>query len=100
MQIVVFGEQSTPALTHHLRDLINLALGKYTNQLDKVSLYWKSETVENEPTQYGCCLHLHFFNHQTAETTYWDKDLSEATRRSADLAAKLAVRCCTLPKGH
>ena len=94
MQIVIFGEQSDPALMHHLRDRVNLALEKYTNYVDKVSLYWKSETLEDRATQYGCCLHLRFFNHQTAETTYWDEDLSEATRRSADLAARLAERCC------
>lgn len=98
MQIVVFGEQSDPALMHHLRDLVNLALESYTNYVDKVSLYWKSETVDDKPTQYGCCLHMRFFNHQTAETAYWDEDLSEATRRSAALAAKLAARCCFTAK--
>ena len=93
MQIAIYGEQSDNALVQHLRNLINPALEKYTNNVEKATLYWKSETVDDGPIRYGCCLHLAFFNHQTAETAYWDEDLSEAARYSADLAAKLASRC-------
>lgn len=93
MQIAIFGEQSDNTLVQHLRNLINPALEKFTNNVEKATLYWKSETVDGGPTRYGCCLHLAFFNHQTAETAYWDEDLSVAARKSADLAAKLASRC-------
>lgn len=93
MQIAIFGEQSDSALVQHLRNLIYPALEQFTNTVEKATLYWKSETMDGSPTRYGCCLHLAFFNHQTAETAYWDEDLSEAARRSADLAAKLATRC-------
>jgi hypothetical protein len=95
MRITVYGEQSDPALVQHLRGLMNLGLGEYSNFIDQASLYWKSEEDDDgRPTRYGCCVHLGFFNHQTAEATYWDPDLSEAARRSAELAAKLASRCC------
>ena len=94
MQIAIYGEQSDTSLVLHLRNLIYPALEKFTNNLEKVTLYWKSETLDGGPVRYGCCLHLAFFNHKTAETAYWDEDLSEATRRSADLAARLATRCC------
>lgn len=92
MQIAIYGEQSDDALVKHLRNLICPALEKFTNSVEKVTLYWKSETLTKGPIRYACCLHLAFFNHQTAETTCWDEDLSGAARKSADLAAKLAAR--------
>ena len=101
MQIAVYGEQPDPALEQHLRSLVYPALETFTNSVEKVTLYWKSETVDGGPTRYGCCLYMVFFNHQTAEAAYWDEDLSEAALRSAALAAKLANRCCagrTAPK--
>lgn len=96
MQIAIYGEQSDSALVQHLRNQVYPALEGFTNAVEKATLYWKSETLDGGPTRYGCCLHLAFFNHQTAETAYWDEDLCEAARRSADLAAKLAMRCCNV----
>jgi hypothetical protein len=93
MQITIHGEQSDAALVQHLRNLIYPALEKFTNSVENVTLYWKTETLTQGPTRFGCRLHLSFFNHQTTEATYWDEDLSEAARRSAGLAAKLAARC-------
>jgi len=93
MQIAIYGEQSDDALIKHLRNLIYPALEKFTNSVEKVTLYWKSETLNQDPTRYACCLHLSFFDHQVAETTCWAEDLSGAARKSADLAARLAARC-------
>lgn len=98
MQIEIHGEQSDPRLTHHLTDRVQRALAAFTNHVEKVSLYWKSEAAGCGAGLYGCCIHLQFFNHKTAETTYWGEDLSEAVSKSAELAANLAVRCCDLPR--
>lgn len=98
MQIEIHGEQSGPGLTQHLTDRIQRALAAFTNHVEKVSLYWKFDVAGDGSDLYGCCIHLQFFNHQTAETTYWGEDLPEAVSRSAELAASLAVRCCELPR--
>ena len=98
MQIAIHGEQTDPSLTHHLTDLVQRALERFTNHVEKVSLFWKSDPGGDQAIQYGCCIHLQFFNHQTAETAYWSDDLSEATSKSAELAANLAVRCCDVPR--
>lgn len=100
MQILVFGEPSNPALTRHLRYLVRSVLGRFTNYLDSVSLRWMSEGGSDRAAQFGCCVQVRFLTDQMAETTCWDRDLSEAARRSADQAAKLTVRYCEIPESR
>lgn len=89
MQINFTGRALDAAYEKNLRSIISSNLNEYTNEIEKVTVQWKQENEES----FACILNMAFFNHQAAQTTYWDSNLTDAVRMAAEVASKLAVRC-------